>query len=218
MKRMNSEALVSANRALGLTGAGAALTELHDGEVFQIVDATVFARRGLTPSNSEGVFTGVMRNVHAGAGDLTSVFHPYDADETTAGVAISPYLAPMPPGFDLWLLTISAREVSGSGTPSGILRLDYGAAKQGFGIEDDDSALVASSGHPVIAYDALGTFGGEVVFIQEDGNPTWRVGPLRIPRGILARFLWSTTATALASYEVMLTLGVFPASLGQDAL
>lgn len=218
MKRMNSEALVSANRALGLTGAGAASTQLHDGDVFQTVDANVLARRGLTPGASQGVFTGALRNIHAGAGDLTSIFHPYDADAATDGVAISPYLAPMPPGFDLWLLTVVALEVSGSGTPTGILRLDYGVGTTGWGIDDDDAAISVNSGHPLVAYDALGTFGGEVVFIQEDGNPTWPLGPIRLPRRVLLRFLWSTTATALATYDCLVTMGVFPTSLGQDAL
>lgn len=218
MKRMNSEALVSANRALGLTGAGSLQTELHDGEVYQTVDANVFARRGLTPAGSEGIFAGVLRNIHAGAGTLTSILHPYDADAATAGVAIPPYRAPMPPGFDLWLLTIAAVEASGTGTPTGQLRLDYGLPRLGFGIEDDDSAVLVTPDFPIIAYDSLATFGGKVIFIQESGSPHWSFGPMRIPRSAAARFLWGTTATDVATYDLLLTMGVFPTSLGQDAV
>jgi hypothetical protein len=218
VKRINSEALVSANRALGLTGRGAEQTELHDGEVFQTVAANTFARRGLTPAGSEGIFAGVLRNVHAGAGTLTSIFHPYDGDAATAGVAIPPYLAPMPPGFDLWLLTIAAVEASGAGTPTGLLRLDYSLPRLGFGIEDDDSAVLVTPSLPIIAYDALATFGAQVVFVQEDGSPTWRFGPMRLPRAASLRFLWATTATDVATYDLLMTVGVFPSSLGQDAI
>ncbi len=216
MKRIDSSALIAANRAIGLTGAGSPQTELHDGEVFQVLGIGDIARRGLSVAASQGIFTGVMRNEHTDAESLFSRIFPYDVNETTVN-NLNGYPAVIPAGFDVWLLSIAAIKVSGTGTIFASFHVGYGGQAQGFGLDDSDVAEADSGAIPVFAWDSVGTFGGNNILQNEQGIVRW-FGPLRIANTPAAQFQFWTTSSATSIYQAQITVGLFPAALGQDAI
>lgn len=209
MKRIDSDALGLVNRSLGMTGAGAPETELHDGEVFQVVDVSQSARRGRVLAGTTGIFTGLLRNIHLGSGDLTTTVNPYDA---IGGVA--PFPVPIPQSFDLWLLSAAVRRNSGTGTLLCNLEITY--PFQGFGLDDMDVAVVATLAHPVALWDAIVTSGSISFGVLAGSELPEAILNRRLPRATGAQLTFRSTASAISTYSLQLVLGLFPISLGQD--
>jgi len=211
VKHVDSDALSQVNKALGLMGADpSSETVFNDKTLVQSFDTVASARRGRTFAQSTGIFTGALRTVHAGAGTLQCTTNPFDV----AVGALGAYPVPIPMGFDVWLIAAFANQISGTGTFTGALRIRPAAASQGFGV-DDSAVAVVSQGRYVVAFwdtivDQTNEFGQ-----KEDGNPMQKIG-LRLPRGTVLRF--SSTASALATFECNVIVGVFPVGLGQDIL
>jgi len=214
VKRINSDALVEVNRALGLSGAAPGQTELVDDQIFQTLDIAAVARRGLTMASSEGIFHGILQNVHTDAESLNSEWRPY-VDVQAPQIGAFPN--PMPAGLDVWLLAMSAREESGAGTPTGAVTMVMDVSHLGFGVNDSGVPVSASTASTLARFDALVDEGGHTYFIRENGDPWWR-GAVRFPRGPGTRIQWRTTSTLTATYDLQLVVGVFPTALGQDAL
>ena len=214
MKTVDSDALGLVNRALGLTGAGAPLTEFLDGTVDQTLDVQSLVRRGRTLGRSGGIFFGLLRNIHAGAGTLTSRFEPYVGGTG----AVLPYPSPVNIGFDLWVLAAITRQLSGTGTFTGALFLDPNTTILGWGVDDGGAAVSAAARMPLVFWDSVVTQTDEFG-IMEDGQPWGRIG-IRLPR--LNRndvgLVFSSTASALATFDCFIVLGMFPIGLGQDVL
>jgi len=214
VKVVSSDALGVVNKALGIAGQGARITEFPDGELVQVIDVTSPIRRGRTLAGTTGMFHAGFRNEHAGAGDLTNQIDVYNAGAT---VSVAPYPPVMPDYFDVWLLSAMLRRISGTGTIAATLGFQWGTGVA-FG-RADDGTLQLPSDQMVLAWwdgtaTAINVFG-----TQNDANPWQKIG-IRIPRtaGGAAQLFFITTASAASDWECEMLLGVFPVSLGQDAL
>lgn len=214
MKRVESDALDIVARAFGLTGEGTpGPTEFLDKELVQVVDVVPAIRRGRTQAGTAGTYWGVLRNIHGAADTQTSVIIPYDI----ATGAIAPFPAPMPRGFDIWLLAAAVDQLSGTGTFTGALFIST-VGSQGFGIDSASAAVVVTTPLVLAHWDSVitqtHTFG-----LQESGNPWVRLG-MRLPRNDAsdAALTFSSTSSAIATFDLYLLIGVFPTALGQDML
>lgn len=209
MKQVRSDALDSVNRALGLTGAGAPITEFHDSIVEQTLDVGPMVRRGRTPAGTTGLFTAVMRNVHAIAETIQTIVNPY----TNAVGVIAPYPSPVDSSlFDLWLLTAGVRQITGSGTLTSVLSIDYPNATQGWGVDNAGGAIINTPGTQLVFWDSLVTQG--VTFgLKEDGQPT-AFFRMRMRPG--ATLIFNSTSSAAITVDCHMLLGLFPVTLGQD--
>ena len=216
VKKIDSDALTELTRALGLTGAGSPVTELADGVVDQTLDVVPIVRRSRTQHGTTGLYTAIMRNVHTDAQQLTTSVNPYLVGATAQ---IEPYPSPMPAQFDVWLLSATARRVSGSGTITAVLHYQYASDSQGWGIDDSGVAIVASPPVALVHWDTVVAL-NTAFLIQEGGFPYKHFG-IRIPRGSTAnngQFEFTSSSSLTSTYEALLVLGVFPITLGQDGL
>ena len=209
-KKVDSDALGILNKSLGLTGAGSPITELADGIIDQIVDVVPAARRGLTQAATEGIYVAKLRNVHAAGDSRTATLVPF---QPAAGTALPPYPSPMPARFDVWLLTATVTQVSGTGTLSGALFLNTPA--QIVGLANDGAAGIFS--HPLAFWDAVTTENVEFGLLNGARGPLAKIG-LRLPRAITTQLIFASTSSATATFDCLAVLGVFPVALGQDVL
>lgn len=208
MKKIDSDALGSLNKALGLSGAGSSMTELADGVVDQALDVVPAIRRGRTQAATEGWYVSRMVNVHAVANSLTSVVNLF----APGGQAIPPFPAPMPDRFDLWLLAASVVQTAGAGTISAALFLNTPAIV--VGLSTTGTASIIS--HCLAHWDTI--VDENVLFAQlQQGGTMQRIG-LRIPRSITTQLVFATTSSEAATFQLATILGVFPIALGQDVL
>lgn len=210
MIKVDSQALGEVGRAFGLSGQGAGQTEFLDKELMQVVDVSNLIRRGRTPAATEGVFIAVIQNVHGAANTISTSVDPFNV---TTG-RLSPYPGPIPRDFDLWLLAANVTRNTGTGTMTAALRLTTPAGIQGWGIDDSGVAVVQTGTYPIVFWDALvtqtATFG-----LQDGRDPTFFRG-IRMARGM--GFNFTSTSSAIATYDCQLLLGLYPIGLGQDFL
>jgi len=210
VKVVDSDALGEVTKALGLTGKGAGITEFLDGQLDQTLDVAPIVRRGRTQAGSQGIYTAALRNVHAGAGNLSTAVNPFDI---TVG-ALPPYPAPMPAQFDVWLIGAGVQRVSGTGTlAAGIFVRQGDAAGQGFGEDDSGVAVVSSRSTALAFWDSTVT--ELTTFALQNGSNPYQAINMRLRRPVTT-VTFSSTASALATFEATLLIGVFPLSLGQD--
>ena len=218
MRKVDSQALGLAGRALGLSGAGAPVTEFLDGLLEQGIDVAPIIRRSRTFGITEGLFTGLIVNVHGIADSITTRVQPYNVGPVAS---IAPYPDDIPAGFELWLFSAVMRETGAGGGLTGAL-LSVQFASQGWGINNAGAQIVVSREHPLAFWDALIT--EQIIFGELAGNrgPYQRIG-IRLPRslnaaGEITELQWRTTSAAAATFEVQVLLGLFPIALGQDGL
>lgn len=211
MKSIESDALSVVNLSLRLSGPDALTTEFEDGRLIQTLDINKQARRGGTQAATSGFYTGVFRNIHSGAGDLSSSIAPY----VTPVGARAPYPSPMGKEFEVWLIGAVVRQQAGTGTLAAVLSVAFGAAAQGWGIDDSGVAVATTMRHPIAFWDALTTVVIEFGLLNGARGPYSKIG-LRLPRHDDTLIHFDTTASAAATFECQMILGVFPISLGQD--
>lgn len=212
MKRIDSDALGIVTAALGLSGAGAQITELTDAIVDQALDVIPLIRRGRTLGGSQGIFQGALRNIHAGVGDLLTTVAPYEAGAD----AIDLYPTSVSKLFDIWLLGAFVSQDSGTGTFTGALTVVYPAAYRGFGRDSAGNPVTDANVENVLIYwDSLATEGNATFAITEGGQPTLPIA-IRLPRHPSTFVRFRSTASALATFTCKLVLGMFPVALGQD--
>jgi len=213
LKKIDSDALGILTKALGLTGAGSPITELTDGVVDQSLDVVPIIRRGRTQEPSSGIYTAIMQNIHAVADTETTQVNPYAVG---TGV-IPPYPDPLPPQFDLWLLSATVRRQSGAATVQASLHIQYGSRQQGWGVTDAGVAVVESAPVPIAYWDALVSTQTTFALLNGANGPYAHRG-IRIPRAPNLTLEFTTVASAAATFNCELVLGVFPVSLGQDGI
>lgn len=202
------------NKALGIAGSGDSQTELLDGTVDQVLDVGQIARRGGTLAGTEGIFRCILRNVHAGAGDIFSSWQPYLPGETGL---IAPYPTPVPDDLDVWLLGASVESVSGGGSLVGAaLRLTQ--IQQGFGIDDSAAAVVSNSVFTVAWWNThIGILAPP--FMATQSLQPFKPINLRIPRkgAIASPFLsFGSQSDGINTFDCVMMMGLFPVALGQD--
>lgn len=215
MKKIDSDALGVVTKALGLTGRGAQLTELEDGIVDQTLDVAPLVRRGRTLAGTEGVFVFLFRNVHASANSLTSILNPFQVGDA---FAFEPFPTPIPAQFDLWVIGATIFQVSGSGTLSAALHLNFPAVSIGAAITNTGGTPArAVTSHTLAFWDAIAT--ENITFGIKNGSrgPFANIG-LRVPRSILSQLIFATTSSAAATFDLRVIVGLFPIGLGQDAI
>lgn len=212
MKKIDSDALGILNKALGLSGPGSQITELHDGIVDQALDVVPAIRRGRTIAGSTGIFSVVMRNIHAVANSQSSVLTPYEAG-TTARVL--PYPPAMPAQFDIWLFSAGVIQTVVAGTISASLRLQFRVAQQGLGINQAGGAVSQQLIQFLAFWDALATEGATFGLLAGSEEPVAKLN-LRLPRDLGLTLAFFSTSSDTATFECHMVLGVFPVSLGQD--
>jgi len=215
-KRIESGALDTVDKALGLAGAGGApLTELDDGLVQQVLVVNELTRRSLAPGDTGGIYRAVMRNVSSGADGIISTWTPYAA---TAGLIVSPYTNPVPDTLDVWLLSASVNRISGSGSSvSGLLIQNI---RQAFGVNQAGSSTVSNPRIPLALWDDA--FNADVIFQATSGQVPWKRLIFRVPRLGEAsgpvQLIFATESSATSEWECNILFGLFPVALGQDAL
>lgn len=213
-RRIDSDALAVANRALGLTGTGAAETVLLDGSVDQVLDVVPIVRRGRTLAGRQGIFSGDMSNVHGGATTIVNSINPY---QIATAALTAPYPSPVPRQFDLWLLGVSAIRSAGAGDGTGLLDIEL--INSGFQI-NDSGAAGAQGILPVASWGQVDTLGGTDVLTTPVMKQPYQPINLRLPSseaGNECAVVFRTTSTAAATFICELWLGMFPVALGQDA-
>jgi len=176
------------------------------------------ARRGLS-AGSGGIFQGILENVHSAADDEHSEITPY-----AAGVdAIFHFPPVVPADFDLWLLRANVVRVTGAGTlPGATLKLRAPLANTptlGFGRDDAGDPVTNNSQYMLAFWDTLFTGAAGIAatgFNSVSGEVDMKIN-LRLPRGCLLSFD-TTSATASATFRLIMYLGLFPAGLGQDVV
>jgi len=215
MKRIDSDALGVLNRSLGLTGAGSQVTELADGVVDQVLEVGQIARRGRTLADVQGIFTPTFRNAHTDVSTVSSVVDPYNVGTT---IAIAPFPANVPAQFDLWLIGASLRHAAGtaSGMAIATLSLTVGTRSAGWGIQSGGLILV-SQPMRLAMWDAMATDVTAFGVLAGDRGPHKDIR-LRLPRGGGgSSLIFASVSTVTVTVDCQLIIGMFPASLGQDA-
>jgi len=213
MKKIDSDALGVLNKALGLTGRGSQVTELTDGVVDQALDIGPIVRRGRTAAGTEGIFVFRLRNGHTDAQSLTTIINPFNL---AAGIAIAPFPDPIPDLFDLWILNASVLRVSGTGTLSAALFANYPASVMGVSKQGGGTLAIGITSHALAFWDALISENITFALLNQLG-PLAKIG-IRLPRSTLTQLVWATTSSATSIYDIIITVGLFPVALGQDAL
>ena len=140
MKKLDSDALGTLNKSLGLSGAGSPITELADGIVDQALDVGPSVRRGRTQAATEGIYIAELVNVHAAADSRTATLVPFLPTTT----AIAPYPSPMDTRFDVWLLAASVIRSAGASTLSGCLFMNSPAIVMGLSTTGASVSAIAA--------------------------------------------------------------------------
>jgi len=215
-KRVDSDALNVVTKALGLTGRGSQITEFLDGQLDQVFDVSAAIRRGRTLASTEGLFTGVIRNIHVSDDSVTTTVRPYNMvpDEV-----IAPWTTPIPDQFDIWVLQATLSRESGTGTLVRAL-LDSNWDSQGWGVDSAGDPVISSPAMPLAFWDALVVEQGVAMGIRDGTRgPVQKIG-LRLPRIGNPSLVLRTTSggAAAAEFQVDLILGLFPVALGQDGI
>jgi len=216
-KKVTGDALSEFNKALGLFGqSDSPETEFADGTLYQTIDAVPIVRRSRSLADSTGIFRGVMRNTHPGAGNIQSVVSPYFME-----FPIPPFgdvvQGPLNPLFDLWLLGASCNRISGTGTMVAYLGIQN--MRQGFGISDTGASIVvANEVMPLIHWDTVVGI-NQTFLTAESGQPYVRLN-MRLPKqsqtAVRVQLFFRTTASAICVWDCQTIWGMFPAGLGQD--
>jgi len=209
--KVDSDALDELLRTLGIAGGGRIEDTLLDsGNLSLVVNANEIIRRSRTPGVTNGNFYGILQNEHVGAGQLASSLDPYDPGNDV----IAPYPAPVPAGFDVWLLAATTIRVGAGSTLDGaVLAVDPAAIQQGWGRDNLGALVTGDLIMPVALWTGFDTSTANVIGVQGDGNPTAQIGR-RLQRGAELRFI-SDVAGALV-IQCIMVIGVFPVGLGQD--
>jgi len=213
-KLVDTDALGIVNRALGLTGAGSQETELLDGILEQVVDVSAMVRRGRTIQPSEGIFYGIFQNVHTEAGALNATINPYRPE---IALNTPPYPAVVGAQFDVWILYASMIRVSGTGAVSGSLDALYDGQTQGWGVNNLGAAVVQVPRHPLAIWDSIINIGFDFGVLGSENQPMVKIGT-RFPRIGNPDLTFRSEAVARTTITCSVVLGLFPVSLGQDAI
>jgi len=210
-KTIDSDALQTLQRLLGMAGLLSGVTELDTENLTQVIDVGPIIRRSRALSGTDGVTFAIMENVHGGATSEASSLDPYEPGTV---VARAPYPSSVPEGFDFWLLAVTGITTANTGllTPPAILSVVQPAAAIGLAVDDAGAAPATLGGNmQVVHFDTeLGGF-----FMTEAGQPYAPIG-LRLIRGTTLTF--NTTSSAAATYQLRLICALLPGGLGQDVV
>jgi len=218
--RVDSEALVFLNRALGLSGNPSGETILDDGFITQVIDVAPIARRGLPPGS--GLWYVAVEIIHTATGDLAVSIDPYDPI-AAAGVAANKngYPASIPKGFDIWCLGAAGLTSDVTDFNTLCLLFTLAAVNQGIAVTNTAGVLTTpapgAEAYPLGFFDTTVTIeaGTHILSNTLTGDPQIRVSQ-RIRRGELLIVRSNADVGGTVANIMMITLGLFPEGLGQD--
>jgi len=213
-KEVDSDALVEMKRVLGIAGPGSGSTELEDGSIVQVIDVAPIVRRSRTLGGSTGIHYGILQNEHAASGALTATIDPYRPDGNR--VAPYPLFVTRQLALDVWLLGASVLRQSGVAALNGAtLTMTMAAELQAWG-ENDDGTQELSTGFLTLGiWDSFSTAPTVDTGLTEQGA-SWLPINMRVPRG--AALAFTSDLDAAGDVHCQMLIGLFPTSLGQDAV
>lgn len=214
MKKVDSDALGLVTKALGLTGSGAPETELIDGIVEQSLNVAPIVRRGRTLQPSEGIFYGVFENVHPGGDTQSSLLNPLRPELL---LRHAPYPAVVPPQFDLWLLYAWVNRVAGTGDVTAALDGALGTGLQGWGVDDATLPVTQGVRVPYAIWNGSIDIISPVGILGAENQAVVKLG-YRFPRQGSPDLRFRSNSTAASTWQCTVVTGLFPVSLGQDAI
>lgn len=218
MQEVDSAALTRVSKVLQLSTTGAELTEFQDELLQQVLDVAPMVRRGLTLDISGGIYTATILNTHVGSDTITTDVNPYVPATTFVG---NGFPAEVSDAFDVWLLGLHAQNITAPGDfGGGFFGIITGTLGMAWRNEAGSIAMVQVI--DLWKQETSGT-GNLVVLTAEFAAPA-ATGfiklPMRIRRSADVRFRFETVKSGVGAgtYKVFLTLGLFPAGLGQDVV
>ncbi len=215
MKAVDSVALEAVNKALGLAGPGAQVTELEDGLISQVLDISKLVGRGRAPI-SDGVKVAIFRTVHGVADDQVVAVDPYFTNSVPASSPNWP--VPVVAGFDVWVLGAS---LQGIVSPTNINDAYLGLVGDISGdaaFTQDQAGGAVTSGTiriPLAAWDRTLPFGGFDFGVFDSVANMPRI-MTRVPRGMTIEYRCESGGATTSQCTIL--LGIYPVGLGQDAL
>jgi len=212
-RRIDSDALGTLGKSLGLSGNGSQMTELSDGIVDQVIDVNPSVRRGRTLAEKQGIFYCVIRNVHT---DAETIVTPIDPYRVGVDDVVAPYPDRISTRFDLWLLGAMVRRLSGGGTIQANLAIDYDQ-NQGWGVDDSGTAIVSTEAFNVAFWNSLATNSDVFALLSGALQPYIKLG-IRLPRADNTSLIFTSASSLTSTYQCQMIIGMFPAALGQDGL
>jgi len=186
-------------------------------QVINVVPEVLRRSDNVIGNNQGGWFQGTMQNVHSGADAELSTYVPYKmtvAGGTTVVGAAPGFPAPIPEGWDVWLIGCSLERTAGAGSVVALLSLNDNPL--GWGIDDSGAAVTGSPLISLVRFTSIvNDVGGYGYGIGADGMAFQRVG-IRLPPKI--DFEFRTNSTAAATVQLSIVMGLFPEGMGQDIL
>lgn len=193
-------------------------TELDDGHIDLVLPVVPeILRRSASPAKTTGLFLAVLENTHAAAGGLTVNYDPYFEDVAS----IPPWPNPIDEEKqEVWLLDAAGLATAGvlADFESGLLLVRHPAAHWGYGENDDLTAVTpAAVGVPVARWTSAATVGNVNVLLMASGEVRAPIG-IRIRRHTIIQWRTLSDGAGVVSSQLLLTMGLFPAGMGQDIL
>lgn len=211
MREFDSPGLREMARVLQLSTGSPQEVDLQDSIVQQSIGLNPFLRRGLTPAGSLGLFTATILNEHLGTDTITNDVDPYTPATAFIG---NGYPAVVPANLDVWLLAAHAQNVTAPGDFTGGL-LGVLSATGAMGWRNEAASIAMVQMYQLFNVEI--TFGNVVALGINSVGDVIMKGPVRLRRGQDSiRFSTVKTGAGAGSYKAFLTLGVFPAGMGQD--
>lgn len=210
MKAIITEALLDVPRSMGLTTGPGSETQLDDQNLTQVFDVVPAVRRRMAPAPAW--WFGVLQNTHGGAGDEESNLDPSTAAPFSRNQAWDLVGAK----FDIWILSVQAIRVSGTGTIVALLSMQPPARNGAWGKNESGGVITTNNRIPLALFTQVeeGLLGAQSDPLQTAaGDVSVRVNQ-RIPRQ--GGLFFDTEASAISVYQLQVTLGLFPVGLGQD--
>ncbi len=217
MREFDSAGLRQMARILQISTGQPQLVELQDQVLEQAIDLNPFLRRALVPEGSDGIFHATMLNTHSGSDIIETQVNPYAPGTTFA----HPDWNPVDPRFDVWLLGAAGKNITGGGDFGGG---QFNLISNALGMAWRNEANAAAMTQTVMTWDVERTE-MNTTFLYSNQNDVlllWEKGgsAMRINRdaSTLFSFITEKAGPGSASFKLFLTLGLFPAGMGQDVI
>jgi len=217
---MDSGALALLNRAFALAGQPSGQTTLLDADVTQTVDVGPIARRSLAPQG--GLFYATVRIKHTAVGGLCSSFNVYEPYHATPGsLAHNGWPAVVPAGFDVWLIEAVATTDDATDFLSFSLDMALPGNVQGISLLNTagtrSSPAPGEEAFPLAFWDGVVTAKAGITYLTNpDGLFITRLNQ-RVRRGTVCNVCSVSDSTGTVENTLVISMGLFPVCLGQDA-
>lgn len=215
MQEVDSAALQRVAKVLQLSTGGAEQTDFQDELLQQVLDVAPIIRRGLTVAGSSGIFTATILNTHIGTDIVTTDVNPYSPGTTFVGNAYPPIVDE---DLDVWVLAAQAQNITGQGDFGGGF---FGTISDATGMGWRNEANAIAMEQIRMVWNQEVQF-GHLIYLSDNSGVSlmshFGAQPFRVSHGANTRLRFDTKkiGAGAATFKLFLTLGVFPAGMGQD--